>query len=82
MLLLEYFRWKLRTARRLIWEIHEKLPYCRRDDGAWDCNRSIKVAISKYKQMYGMEDYRTIVRGRGYDKERITSLYPERYMVP
>ena len=96
MLLLEYFRWKLKASRRLICEINDKLPaprnhLCEIDDklrapiggdGIWDCISSIKDAISKHQQIYGMENYRTTFKGRGFHQKKITSLYPERYMVP
>ena len=77
LLLLDYFRIKLRKARRLIWEIEDKL--C--TDGE-DCIRSIKDAIANYKKIYGMESYCTINIGRGLQKKRITNLCPLRYMIP
>ena len=77
---LDYFRMKLRKARRLIWDIEDKL--CTDGTDGEDRIRSIKDAIAKYKQIYGMESYRTINIGRGLQKRRITNLCPLRYMIP
>ena len=94
--MLDYFRRKLKASRRLIWEINDKLPaprlhLCELDgklpapiggDEIWDCIRSIKDAIRKYQQIYGMENYRTTFRGRAFNEKKVTILNPERYMVP